>query len=383
MSIPYTRIPQGAIQPEIAINDSLQMIAAVAQCSVEQTLNTPPTTTLTDVEKVWLVGPVPTGVWVGFANQLAICTAANVWRFAAPGTNSWVIWDKPGAVLKRWNGTAWVVYAEQVQRGFKNFLINGDFAINQRGFAGGALAAGVYGHDRWKAGTGGCNYTVNATTAVITHSSGPLVQVIEAPRLASTQVMVSVEDPSGTIAVNLDGQTGSITSGTGRRGVILTLTAGSTGNVTLTLTATSVTYKRVQIELGSTATPFEWRPAQIEMALCQRYYWKTFDQAIAPVQNSGSFKGGVAYIANFAGAGFVGMRVAYPVKMRTTPSVTFYNPAAANANWRNRATPADSGPASLAYSELGDSSLVIANNQVAGDLVGQTIYVHLSCDAEL
>ncbi len=268
-------------------------------------------------------------------------------------------------------------------RGFKNLLINGDYAINQRGFAGGALAAGVYGHDRMKAGTGGCNYTVNATTGVITHTSGPIVQIIEAPRLASTQVTVSVEDPSGTITVNIDGQTGSITSGAGRRGVALTLPSGSTGNVTLTLTATGVTYKRVQVELGSTATPFEWRPAQIEMALCQRYYWKTFDQAIAPVQNSGSFKGGVAYIANFAGAGFVGMRVAYPVKMRTTPSVTFYNPGAANANWRNRATPADSGPASLAYSELGDSSLVIANNQVAGDLVGQTIYVHLSCDAEL
>lgn len=311
MSIPYTKIPQGAIQPEIAINDSLQMIAAVAQCSVEQTLNTPPTTTLTDVEKVWLVGPVPTGAWVGFANQLAICTAANVWRFAAPGTNSWVIWDKPGAVLKRWNGTAWVVYAEQVQRGFKNFLINGDFAINQRGFAGGALAAGVYGHDRWKAGTGGCNYTVNATTAVITHTSGPLVQVIEAPRLASTQVMVSVEDPSGTIAVNLDGQTGSITSGVGRRGVILTLTAGSTGNVTLTLTATGVTYKRVQIELGSTATPFEWRPMAIELTMCERYF-----------QSSRSYASGAYWTGQVtSGSQYAGPRP-FSTLMRASPSVT-------------------------------------------------------------
>jgi len=33
----------------------------------------------------------------------------------------------------------------------ENLLINGDFQINQRGFGGGALTAGVYGFDRWKA----------------------------------------------------------------------------------------------------------------------------------------------------------------------------------------------------------------------------------------
>lgn len=59
------------------------------------------------------------------------------------------------------------------QSSFKNLLINGDFAINQRSFAGGALAAGVYGYDRWKAGTGGCNVTLSGS--VLTHTSGPLV----------------------------------------------------------------------------------------------------------------------------------------------------------------------------------------------------------------
>lgn len=199
-----------------------------------------------------------------------------------------------------------MVFFDQVLRGVKNYLINGDFALNQRAFAGGALAAGVYGHDRWKAGAGGCNYTVNVSTGAVTHVSGPLVQVIESPRLASVQITVSVESPNGTVAVNVDGQTGSITSGAGRRGVTLTLPSGSTGNVTLTLTATNVTYRQVQVEFGATTTPFEWRPAAIEYVLASRYYRRG------------------RYSADFytTSGSFQAMRVPFGANMRAAPAVS-------------------------------------------------------------
>lgn len=155
--------------------------------------------------------------------------------------------------------------------GFKNRLINGDFAINQRSFAGGALAAGVYGFDRWKAGSGGCN--VSLTSGVLTHTSGPLVQVIEAPNLAGKTITVSVEDPSGSVTVNVDGVTGTITAGSGRRGVSIAVPSGSTGNVTLTLTASGATYRRVQLEAGEAVTQWEARPVAIEMTLCLRYFY--------------------------------------------------------------------------------------------------------------
>ena len=156
--------------------------------------------------------------------------------------------------------------------GFKNYLINGDFEINQRVFAGGALAAGVYGFDRWKAGTGGCNISLSA--GVLTHTSGPLVQVIEAPNLAGETITVSVDGLSGgNLDVNVEGVTGVIAASASRAGVTLAVPSTSTGNVTVTLTPASgaVTYKRVQVELGSVATAFEWRPNQVEIALCQRY----------------------------------------------------------------------------------------------------------------
>ena len=105
----------------------------------------------------------------------------------------------------------------------RNMLINCGVPINQRVFVGGALAAGAYGYDRWRAGTGGCNISINATTGVFSHTSGPLQQVVELPINAWGQKLTfSVENPSASIQVNIGGSSGTITAGAGRRGVTVT-----------------------------------------------------------------------------------------------------------------------------------------------------------------
>lgn len=196
--------------------------------------------------------------------------------------------------------------------GLKNYLINGAYQVNQRGFAGGALAAGVYGYDMWKAGSGGCNITANLTTGVVTHTSGPVVQVMESPRLAGVQVTVSVEDlVGGSLSVNVDGQTGTITAGTGRRGATVTVPIGSTGNVTLTLTGTSLTYKNVQVERGPIATSFDFLSVGLTAAMCQRYaYTHTSNSGSAFCM--GSQSGAAAAVAVFF----------LPVIMRANPAVS-------------------------------------------------------------
>lgn len=209
-----------------------------------------------------------------------------------------------------------------------NYLINGDMFVNQRSFAGGALSAGVYGYDRWKAGTGGANISVNTTTYLITHTSGPITQVIESPGLSGITVFVSVEDPSGSISVSLDGVTGTITSGSGRRGVSLTLPSGSTGNVTLILTATGVTYKRVKVERGVIATPWFSLPLALTVLSCQRYYM---------------FITGIRIIGY---AGSAGNALGYPLQwsMRATPTASISITSSGNVN-----TGASSVNASSAY----------------------------------
>ncbi|SDX53148.1 hypothetical protein [Lysobacter enzymogenes] len=227
----------------------------------------------------------------------------------------------PGQTLQFVDGVGWTTLpaaaALVIGNGFKNYLVNGDFALNQRAFAGGALAAGIYGFDRWKAGTGGCN--VSLSGGVLTHTSGPLAQVIEAPRLNSEVITVSVEDPSGSITVNVDGQTGTITAGSGRRGVQIVVPAGSTGNVTLTLTATGVTYKRVQLERGGAATGFEWRPASIEVLLATRYY-----------QSSKSFASGAYWTGQVTSGSAYAAARAFATQMRANPSVALNSKAGVN-----------------------------------------------------
>ncbi|MET0549721.1 MAG: DUF2793 domain-containing protein [Xanthomonas sp.] len=360
------------LQPSIPFNTAMQLLDAVAQIVVVATANTPPSTTNSDVGKVYLIDSAPTGAWAGRAGQLALCTAPSLWAYLTPRVG-W--YADIGGGLKRLSSSGWVTvgggsgdyvnragdtmtgqlnapkvyssgdlvavltaYAQQFQARFakgqsgqadqtegwllqtldadgnslggiyanasglslvnnkggiwnqvqllnngqillngwapqgRNLLINADMQINQRAFGGGALAAGAYGYDRWKAGSGGCNVSVD-TSGVITHTSGPLVQIVESPPgVYGGNVTLSVQDPSGSINVSVGGVTGTIAAGSGRRGVTLAIPSNGSGNLTVQMTATNVTYSLPQLERGGAANAFEYRLKSTELQLCQRYY---------------------------------------------------------------------------------------------------------------
>lgn len=159
-----------------------------------------------------------------------------------------------------------------------NVVVNGDFQINQRGFAGGALPAGGFGHDRWRASTGGANITVSGY--VVTLASGAIEQVIEPAvwgvgSFASEAVTVSIEGPSADLDVTFGSQTGTITAGSGRRSVTLSLGGGDTGNLTFKIKAASagsVSFGRVKAELAATASGWQARDGEAERKLCLRYF---------------------------------------------------------------------------------------------------------------
>lgn len=222
-----------------------------------------------------------------------------------------------------------------------NLLANGDMTINQRGFAGGALAAGVYGIDRWKAATGGANLALSGFT--ITLTSGAIVQPVE-PALwglasfAGLPLTLSVDDlTGGSLAVTIGSQSGTIAAGTGRRSVTLTPAVGDTGvlQVGLSPSVGAVSFARIKLERGPVATSWAARPLSVEQMLCRRYFLKQDGQVLID-----------AYQAAAAASR---QSLSLPVPMRATPSVTATVSLEINVQGTDRGVVAQSPERAYAY----------------------------------
>jgi hypothetical protein len=88
---------------------------------------------------------------------------------------------------------------------------------------------------------------------------------------------------------------------------------------------------QVQLEEGSFATPFEQRPIGTELALCQRYFCKSFNVNVSPGHNivPGMLASHEPIASNTTSGGTIHIgQGKFPVTMRTTPTIVFYNPNA-------------------------------------------------------
>ena len=80
----------------------------------------------------------------------------------------------------------------------------------------------------------------------------------------------------------------------------------------------------VQLEVGTNATEFEWRPMATELALCQRYFCKSYNQEVEPGTNTVV---GAHSLRNWGSTGrsSIPFNTRWPVTMRGNPSVTFFD----------------------------------------------------------
>jgi len=85
----------------------------------------------------------------------------------------------------------------------------------------------------------------------------------------------------------------------------------------------------VQLEVGSKASAFERRPYGMELQLCQRYYEKSFNQSVAPANNTGDNRFG--NVTSFAGVN-ISTVVPFKVAKRISGNATVYNPLNTTAN---------------------------------------------------
>jgi len=212
--------------------------------------------------------------------------------------------------------------------GGKNLLINGGFDIWQRGTSFTTLSNNTYAADRWNLFTVASTHTVsrqaftpgqtdvpgNPTYFMRLASSGSnelrLIQKIEAPGVLSGTTMTlsfwakttdggsirtifATQDAFASGARADQGMGGGTTLDTTWRKITRTVTFPSITGKTVGVNTyasveiyitlgNSVDIAQVQLEVGSVATPFEFRPFAEELALCQRYYEKSYDTATAP-----------------------------------------------------------------------------------------------------
>jgi hypothetical protein len=139
----------------------------------------------------------------------------------------------------------------------------------------------------------------------------------------------------------------------------------------------------VQLTIGEEIVDWVQTPIHEDLINCQRFFSKTFAQGIVPVTGAGINTGeakGVAMLAGaVANAGIIAWR--FPVTMWKTPTVTLFNPAAANALMRMIARVADMG-ATANTLNLDASTIVIATG-VAATAVGDQVGIHITADSEL
>jgi len=101
---------------------------------------------------------------------------------------------------------------------------------------------------------------------------------------------------------------GTIPTSATQVGVLLQWTpSGAAG------TADGIDFIGIQFEIGSVASPFEFRDVQVELEICQRYAWVIPEPAAGVVVGIGG---------NVTGANSQTFYLATPVQLRTAPTVT-------------------------------------------------------------
>lgn len=204
--------------------------------------------------------------WGGTQNALVVTasatTAGNV-SLTPSGTGAITVPTAPAGTNTTQVASTAFVAAAAGSLANVNMIVNSGFTVNQRVYTSGtALAAGAFGHDRWKAGAGGGTYTFvqsggSATTITIT--AGTLTQVVEGGAILTGNFTLSW---TGTAQARL-GAGGYSAS---------PLTVALTGGTNSTFEFNTGTLSQIMLTAGSTAKPWIAVRPSLELISCQRFY---------------------------------------------------------------------------------------------------------------
>jgi hypothetical protein len=275
--------------------------------------------------------------------------------------------------------------AADVARSEFDYLINGDGQVDQEGKS--SLTDGVYGHDQWYALTetaviaksslsdlaDGLPNMMRLTQSQASAQRFGYAQVMEAKRVKrlrgkvvsfggmlrysnNAAVRYAILEWTGTADAVTKDVVNSWTNGNFTAGQFFnstTLAVRAVGTITpaaATLTdflliatigssannvfvfiwaegsaaQNSTLDIAASLKFGASVAPLIFRPFADELALCQRYFSKGFGTGVTPVDGAGARNAGFAWSTT----GIFSPLIQYPVRMRATPTILAFAPAA-------------------------------------------------------
>jgi hypothetical protein len=211
-----------------------------------------------------------------------------------------------------------------------------------------------------------------------------------------TQISINIAGPTGGtgwtqtngagIYLNLD-----LGNGSSRQGTAGAWASGqcwgATGDTSIVATSGATFYiTGVQLEVGSSATSFDYRQYGQELALCQRYYEKSYNDAdIAGASGKNGYcVSTIGANSNNVTAGAAYSAVHFKVTKRTQPTITIYGFSGASTNVSNGSSGVDLGTNSGGLNSSGINNFSLANLS-GGSLTTATYAViwHFVASAEL
>ncbi len=312
--------------------------------------------------------------------------------------------------------------------GFKNRLINGSMALSQRATsatvtAGTTVPTASTGYpcvDRFfvystganvtaaqVAGSGATQYRLQITGAasVTAVGVGQRIEQSNSYDMAGSTATLSVDlansllttvtwtanyattaNTFGTIGTPTKTQiatgTFTVTSAVTNFSAQISIPAAATTGIEIVFTVgaqTSGTFTvgKVQLEKGSTATSFDYRPYGTELALCQRYFCTSYVAGTAAGTITST--GAVQRYTDAAG-NYCSVQIFYPVAMRAAPTGTIYGIFSGGTSGQ---VSGDSANKSGTFVTNNSTSAAFAHTNNVSTGAGESIRCNFTASAEL
>lgn len=436
--LPY--LAAGQAQKHVTVNGAIRKLDAVAQIAVQSATTSAEPGAPSDGQ-VWIVPAGKTGTnWAGFTNWALAYYRDGAWEQITP-REGWRAWIRDVDQAVVYDGARWVGEAHGDGR---NRLINSAFCINQRKAASNADDTYGFDRWYVLTQTAAIAASAltdpesgRPTGVRLTQSHGSaqrigIAQIVEAANIkdlrAKAVAMAARVRCSASQAIRMailewTGTADSVTSdvvhdwtdatfGAGNFFLGASLNVIATGATTpaantwtdldalrgtfgaslnnaivmvwtegTLASAATLDLDGVQLEPGAFCAPFSVRPFAEELTACLRYYDKSFALGTAPAQNVGVNTGETFWNAITAGATGSRLCRTFAVPKRVPPTVTLYNPEAANAEIRDQIAGADfSG--SVAFN-VTEKDFGLFGTAHASTATGNRVGVHWAADAEL